>query len=83
MHIIDDCSQAMNELLSMGPPVYWVLGKGIAFDNVTEQNLICGGPGCNNNSLVTSLYLSSKYPELYVPTLPSLYSLDQFISYSN
>lgn len=56
----------MNELLSMGPPVYWVLGNGISFENVKDQNLICGGPGCNNNSLTTSLYLAAKYPELYV-----------------
>lgn len=56
----------MDELLSMGPPVYWVLGKGISFENIKEQNMICGGPGCNNNSLATTLYLTSNHPELYV-----------------
>lgn len=58
--------QAMNDLLLMGPPVYWVLGKGISFENIQEQNIICGGPGCNNNSLATTLYLTSHYPESYV-----------------
>lgn len=60
----------MNELLSMGPPVYWVLGKGISFENIEEQNMICGGPGCNNNSLATTLYLTSNHPELYVLRSP-------------
>lgn len=58
--------RAMNELLWIGAPVYWVLGDGIAFDNVADQNMICGGPGCDNNSLTTSLYFASKHPELYV-----------------
>lgn len=53
--------QFMAELLMSGAPVYWVLGGGIDFQNITNQNVICGGTGCNNDSLSTQLYLASNY----------------------
>lgn len=56
--------QFMSEILTMGAPVYWVLSSGLTFDNVRQQNLICGGPGCNNDSVVTKLYIASNYPEM-------------------
>lgn len=56
----------MTELLSMGPPVYWVLGTKLPLNDISNQNLICGGEGCNNNSIITELYAVSKYPEMYV-----------------
>lgn len=58
--------KAMKEMLSMGPPVYWVLGNdgdGILMNNSVDQNLVCGGPDCNNNSIVTKLYVASNYGE--------------------
>lgn len=54
----------MAELLSMGPPVYWIFGTELPFHKIQYQNLFCGGPGCNNSSLATQLYLSSKNPEM-------------------
>lgn len=54
----------MAELLMSGPPVYWVLGTGLNFTNVTDQNVICGGTACNADSLSTKLYLASNYEEM-------------------
>lgn len=58
------CSQFMADILTMGAPVYWVLGNGITFDDQAQQNLICGGPGCNNDSVVTKLYIASNFPDV-------------------
>lgn len=54
----------MNDLLSMGAPVYWVLKPGLDYTNQTHQNLICGGVQCNNDSLSVQLYTQSRYPEM-------------------
>lgn len=54
----------MADLLMTGAPVYWVLKQGLNYNNVSHQNLICGGTGCNNDSLTTKLYLSSQYEQM-------------------
>lgn len=56
--------KVMAELLSMGPPVYWVLGTNLNLSNSSNQNIICGGQGCYNNSIVTKLYIASTYPDV-------------------
>lgn len=56
--------KVMAELLSMGPPIYWVLGTKLPLNEISNQNLICGGEGCNNDSIITELYTASKYPEM-------------------
>jgi Niemann-Pick C1 protein len=54
----------LNKYLSVGPPFYIVInntqiakGKGHGFDfsNYTLQNRICGGQGCNSDSLQTQV----------------------------
>ncbi|XP_048515025.1 NPC intracellular cholesterol transporter 1 homolog 1b-like [Athalia rosae] len=54
--------QYMDDLLSTGPPVYFVVKEGLNYTREEVQNLICGGPGCNNNSLSTQLYSAAKQP---------------------
>ena len=54
----------MDDLLSMGAPVYWVLKPGLNYTNRDHQNLICGGVECNNNSLSVHLYTQSRYPDM-------------------
>lgn len=54
----------MTELLSMGPPVYWVLGTKLQLSDVQNQNLIIGGTGCNSDSLNIKLYLASTYSDV-------------------
>ncbi|KAL7054187.1 hypothetical protein AAHC03_026408 [Spirometra sp. Aus1] len=43
------------KLLAVGPPVYFVVTEGHAFDTLTGQNQVCGRVGCHNNSLVKVL----------------------------
>lgn len=54
----------MTELLSMGPPVYWILKTQLPLSNISNQNLICGGSGCNEDSITTQLYVASTYSDM-------------------
>lgn len=54
----------MADLLMTGAPVYWVLGPGLNFSNVSHQNLICGGTACNEDSLSIKLYEASQHEQM-------------------
>nr|VZI05276.1 unnamed protein product [Spirometra erinaceieuropaei] len=40
------------KLLAVGPPVYFVVTEGHAYDSLSGQNQVCGRVDCYNNSLV-------------------------------
>lgn len=46
----------MQDLLSMGPPVYFVVTKGLDYSNFTVQNAISGASGCNDDSLYLQIF---------------------------
>lgn len=52
----------MEELLSMGPPVYFVLKGGLNYSKTEVQNAICGGQKCNSDSLYAQIFSASKHP---------------------
>lgn len=54
----------MADILSMGPPVYWVLGPSLDYSDSVNQNIICNGILCNDDSVTTQLYMAANYPEL-------------------
>lgn len=54
----------MADILSMGAPVYWVISPGLQYNKPSDQNFVCGGTSCNNDSIVTNLYISSNYPDM-------------------
>lgn len=56
----------MSELLSMGPPVYFVLTTKLPLNEIQNQNLLCGGQGCNQDSVITKLYMASTNSDVYV-----------------
>lgn len=68
----------MAELLSIGPPVYFVVTSGLDYSENIAQNLICGGPLCNNDSISVKLYMASQFPEMY----EFLVTQGRFLSYS-
>ncbi|XP_033180820.1 NPC intracellular cholesterol transporter 1 homolog 1b-like [Bombus impatiens] len=55
--------QFMEDLLSMGPPVYFVVTPGLNYSRRMVQNIICGGQGCNSDSLYTQIYSAAKQPQ--------------------
>lgn len=56
----------MEEFLSMGPPVYFVVTRGLNYSLEATQNVICGSQGCNSDSLYSQIYSATKQPSMYV-----------------
>ena len=75
--------QFMADLLSMGPPVYFVVGPGLKYQNTSDQNIICGGVLCRQDSMNTQLYLASQYQEITKIARPSSSWLDDYIDWLN
>ncbi|XP_016287146.1 NPC intracellular cholesterol transporter 1 isoform X2 [Monodelphis domestica] len=51
-----DYFKSLNQYLHAGPPVYFVLEEGHDYTSLEGQNMVCGGMGCNNNSLVQQIF---------------------------
>uniref|UniRef100_A0A673B615 SSD domain-containing protein n=1 Tax=Sphaeramia orbicularis TaxID=375764 RepID=A0A673B615_9TELE len=45
--------------LHTGAPVYFVVEDGLNYSSLDGQNAVCGGVGCNNDSLVQQVYSAS------------------------
>ncbi len=57
----------LKEHMSVGPPVYFVLnstGPGFDYSDPKVQNRICGGQGCNPDSVNAQIKLWSKEPRV-------------------
>lgn len=52
--------KAVNEIMRLGPPVYFVLKAGLNFTDPNHQNAVCGGQLCYTDSLATKLFLASR-----------------------
>ncbi|XP_012710963.2 NPC intracellular cholesterol transporter 1 [Fundulus heteroclitus] len=54
-----DYFKNLSEYLHTGAPVYFVVEDGLNYSSLEGQNTVCGGVGCNNNSLVQQIYSAS------------------------
>ncbi|NXP53899.1 NPC1 protein, partial [Heliornis fulica] len=54
-YVMDYFSQ-LSKYLHTGPPVYFVLEEGHNYTSLEGQNMVCGGTGCNNDSLVQQVF---------------------------
>ncbi|XP_028988073.1 NPC intracellular cholesterol transporter 1 [Betta splendens] len=54
-----DYFRNMSEYFHAGAPVYFVVEDGLNYSRPAEQNMVCGGVGCNNNSLNQQVYEAS------------------------
>lgn len=50
----------MEDLLSMGPPVYFVVTGGLKYNDTRTQNATCGSQRCNSDSVYTQIYTASR-----------------------
>lgn len=69
----------LNVYLHTGAPVYFVVEDGLNYSSLEGQNAVCGGVGCNNDSLVQQVYsasLMSNYTRIAVT--PSSWLDDYF-----
>ncbi|KAF7654289.1 hypothetical protein LDENG_00071930, partial [Lucifuga dentata] len=49
----------LSQYLHTGAPVYFVVEDGLNYSSPEGQNAVCGGVGCNNDSLVQQVYYAS------------------------
>lgn len=75
--------QAVNGLLRLGPPMYFVLKGGLNFSNPSHQNVVCGGILCNEDSLATQIFLASRFSNVTYIARSSNSWLDDFIDWTN
>ncbi len=52
--------EALNQYLSVGSPVYFVVENGHDYTTTLGQDQICGGRGCSEHSLLGQIYQASE-----------------------
>ncbi|KAH0539660.1 hypothetical protein KQX54_007034 [Cotesia glomerata] len=72
----------MQDLLSVGPPVYFVVMSGLNYSNTTVQNAVCGGPECNVDSVFTQIYTASQQSQISYIAKPASSWIDDYIDWS-
>lgn len=72
----------LNDYLSIGPPMYFVVKGGLNYSEPKTQNLICSGQYCDSNSLVTQIFAASKIPESTYISRPSNSWIDDYFDWS-
>ena len=56
---------SMQKYLSTGSPVYFVVEAGHNYTTLDGQNLVCGGSGCPDTSLLGQVYEATRQPNKY------------------
>ncbi|XP_055993909.1 NPC intracellular cholesterol transporter 1 isoform X2 [Sorex fumeus] len=51
-----DYFKSLSQYLHAGPPVYFVVQEGHNYTSLKGQNMVCGGMGCDNDSLVQQIF---------------------------
>ncbi|KAL9926014.1 NPC intracellular cholesterol transporter 1 isoform X2 [Glossina fuscipes] len=74
--------QSLNRYLSIGPPVYFVLKSGLNFSESFDQNMVCSGQFCNDDSLITQIYLASRRSNKTYIARPASSWIDDFFDWS-
>ncbi|XP_055709096.1 NPC intracellular cholesterol transporter 1 isoform X3 [Phlebotomus papatasi] len=72
----------LQQYLSIGPLMYFVLKSGLNFSDTAHQNLICGGQYCNIDSMSTQIYIASKTPESSYIARPASSWIDDYFDWS-
>ncbi|XP_068093368.1 NPC intracellular cholesterol transporter 1-like [Hyperolius riggenbachi] len=55
-----DYFESLNKYLHSGAPVYFVVKEGHDYKTKEGQAMVCGGAGCNNNSLVQQIFYAAQ-----------------------
>ncbi|XP_028982486.1 NPC intracellular cholesterol transporter 1 homolog 1b [Diachasma alloeum] len=72
----------MEELLSMGPPVYFVLKGGLNYSKPEVQNAICGAQRCNSDSLYAQIFSASKQSSITYLAKPASSWIDDYFDWT-
>ncbi|XP_023671417.1 NPC intracellular cholesterol transporter 1 [Paramormyrops kingsleyae] len=71
----------LSAYLHTGAPVYFVVEDGHDYRTLEGQNAICGGVGCNNDSLIQQLYTASQMSNYTRIGFPSSSWLDDYFDW--
>ncbi|GFU25408.1 NPC intracellular cholesterol transporter 1 [Nephila pilipes] len=74
---------ALEEYLSVGPPVYFVVKSGFNYVNLEDQNNLCSVAYCHRDSLVTQISDASHFSNRTYIAHPPMDWLDNYISWTN
>ncbi|XP_050984906.1 LOW QUALITY PROTEIN: NPC intracellular cholesterol transporter 1 [Labeo rohita] len=72
----------LSEYLHTGAPVYFVVEDGHDYKTSEGQNAVCGGVGCNNNSLVQQIYTASLLNNYWIQSTSNDFSSQKFLGIS-
>ncbi|XP_011630043.1 NPC intracellular cholesterol transporter 1-like [Pogonomyrmex barbatus] len=72
----------LNNYLSIGPPMYFVVKDGLNYSDTQVQNLVCGGQYCNSDSVSTQIFTASKQPNRTYIAKPAASWMDDYIDWS-
>ncbi|XP_029677101.1 NPC intracellular cholesterol transporter 1 isoform X4 [Formica exsecta] len=72
----------LNNYLSIGPPMYFVVKDGLNYSDTKVQNLVCGGQYCNSDSVSTQIFTASKQPNRTYIAKPASSWMDDYIDWS-
>ncbi|KAF7384137.1 hypothetical protein HZH66_012387 [Vespula vulgaris] len=75
--------QYMEDLLSMGPPVYFIVTEGLNYSNTNVQNIICGGQRCNVDSLYTQIYSAANQSSISYLSKAASSWIDDYFDWSS
>jgi Niemann-Pick C1 protein len=66
-----DYFKALDQYLSVGVPVYFVVKKGPEYSSIENQNLICSTSGCNIDSVLNQINQASLQPSYSTIAIPA------------
>ncbi|XP_077999621.1 NPC intracellular cholesterol transporter 1-like [Glandiceps talaboti] len=76
-----DFFYGLGSYLSVGSPIYFVVATGYNYSDIPGQNKICGGAGCNIDSLTQQIYYAAQDPEYSTIGLPAMSWLDDYFDW--
>ncbi|XP_043485324.1 NPC intracellular cholesterol transporter 1 isoform X2 [Leptopilina heterotoma] len=72
----------LNNYLSIGPPMYFVVKGGLNYSDTRTQNLVCSGQYCNLDSVTTQIFTASQQPNTSYIAKPASSWLDDYFDWS-
>ncbi|XP_071955334.1 NPC intracellular cholesterol transporter 1-like [Antedon mediterranea] len=76
-----DLFNAQANYMTAGPPVYFVVRDGFNYTEVENQNMICGGSGCNSDSLTSQVYNAAQLSDISFIAQPASSWLDDYFDW--
>lgn len=71
----------MERFMSVGPPVYFVINGRLSYEYRRVQNRICGGTGCDKESLGAQIARASRFPNNSYIGHPAMNWVDDYIAW--